>query len=273
VLIEWKNVRELIAAHYDQVLVYGDRAVFDPVSAYLFPKDLAAKTRFSGYVFSPANPRALENFEYPFPSHGDSSRPVVLATSGGGEDGFRTLEVFMRCAAQAPWHAVAVAGPMAPDAELAHLEKLAAETGVTFRHFIPHLSALFGSVDALVCMGGYNTLVEAAALGVPAVCVPRIHPRVEQLMRAEAFQRLGLLQMCHPEQLTAEKLHARVEGALQISRTGLRASARKVLDFDGARRAANSLLSLARSKTTRADVECRPTRDQSPSVRTISCNG
>ena len=242
--LEWKKVRHLIAAHYDRVLVYGDRAVFDPVSSYLFPEDLAERTRFSGYVFSPEDPRALQNLNWPFPPRHKRSRPVVLATCGGGEDGSRTLECFMRCAAGAPWHAVVITGPMTPDAELARLEIIASETGVTLRHFVPHLSALFGSVDALVCMGGYNTLVEAAALGVPAVCVPRIYPRVEQLMRAEAFQRLGLLQLCHPDQM-AGNLRSHIEAALQTSPAFLRARAHKLLDFNGAARAASCLLSLA----------------------------
>ena len=269
VLLEWKKVRDLISAHYDRVLVYGDRAVFDPVTSYSFPKDLAERTRFSGYVFSPENPRVLENFEWPFPPRRGRARPVVLATCGGGEDGFRTLEVFMRSSAGAPWQAVAIAGPMAPDAELARLEGVATQTGVTFRHFVPHLSALFGSVDALVCMGGYNTLVEAAALGVPTVCVPRIHPRVEQLMRAEAFQRLGLLQVCHPDQLAPDRLRGHIEDVLRISPAFLRARAHKVLDFDGARRAANCLLSLADGQPPRPGSASTGAQSASP----ISCHG
>jgi predicted glycosyltransferase len=238
-------VRELIAAHYEQVLIYGERAVFDPVHAYEFPRELAKKTQFSGYVFSPENPMALQNFDWPFPPRERRSRPVVLGTCGGGEDGFRTLETFMRASLGAPWQAVTVAGPMTPDAELERLEGIAAETGATFRHYIPHLSALFGSVDALVAMGGYNTLVEAAALGVPTVCVPRTCPRMEQLMRAEAFERLGLLQLCHPERLEAQQLRSHIDRALNISKTTLKARAHRVLDFDGARRAASCLLALA----------------------------
>jgi len=251
VLAEWKKVRDLIATHYEQVVIYGEQGVFDPVSAYNFPEALAKKTHFSGYVFSPENPLALQNFDWPFPPRDRRSRPVVLATCGGGEDGFRILEMFMRSSFQAPWQAVTVAGPMTPDAELERLERIAVETGVTFRHYVPHLSALFGSVDALVCMGGYNTLVEAAALGVPTVCVPRIHPRLEQLMRAQAFERLGLLQLCPPERLSVHELRSEIESALKLSRTSLKARAHRVLDFTGAQRAASSLLALADGTSSR----------------------
>ena len=254
VLKEWQpyKMQQRIADYYDQVLVYGERLVFDPVTAYAFPRPLAERTRFCGYVLNRESERSLENFEWPFPPREKRVRPVVLATTGGGEDGFRTLEAFIGAAADGPWHAVAVAGPMTPDVELALLEKLAAENGVTLRTFVPHLSALFGSVDALVCMGGYNTLVESAALGIPTVCVPRVRPRIEQLMRAEAFERMGLLQMCRPEQLTPRKLREQIIAVLQERPQDLRKRANAALNFDGARNAAECLLSLATNASKQA---------------------
>src|SRR5204863_8046650 len=127
------------------------------------------------------------------------------------------------------------AGPLMVDSELAILEQAATENGVTFRHHIPHLSALFGSVDGLVCMGGYNTLVEAVAAGVPTVCVPRVEPRLEQWMRAEAFARLGLIQLCHPRQLETGCLREKIESALAVPRRILKNRASTTLDFNGAR--------------------------------------
>ena len=138
-----------------------------------------------------------------------------------------------------------MAGPMMPDSELADIEKACAENGVAFRHYVPHLSALFSSVDALVCMGGYNTLVEAAALGVPTVCVPRFQPRLEQLMRAEAFEKIGLLQVCHPNDLKPQLLQEKIDSTLLMKRQPLQDTTRAKLDFNGARRAAQCLLSLA----------------------------
>ena len=247
VLREWHpfKMQQRIAEHYDEVLVYGDRAVFDPVTAYAFPPSLVERTRFCGYVLSRESERTLENFERPFPPREQRARPVVLATTGGGEDGFRMLETFIRAATRAPWQGVAVAGPMTPDRELASLEKLAAENGVTFRNFVPHLSALFGSLDALVCMGGYNTLVEATALGVPTVCVPRVTPRTEQLIRAEAFARLGLLRVCRPDELDPQTLGDHIAVALKSSPQALTTRAHRALNYDGARQAAKRLLLLA----------------------------
>lgn len=254
VLQEWKpyKMQKRITEFYDQVIVYGDRAIFDPITAYEFPAPLAKRTAFCGYVLNRESMETLDNFEWPFPPRERRTRPVVLATTGGGEDGFRTLEAFIRASARASWQAVAVAGPMTPANELASLQKLAAECSVTFRNFVPHLSALFGSIDALVCMGGYNTLVEAAALGVPTVCVPRVTPRTEQLIRAEAFARLGLLQVCQPEQLQAETLRAQITVALQTSAPDLQSRARAALNFNGAQQAAECLHALAHKSAPEA---------------------
>ena len=190
----------------------------------------------------------------PFPAREDRVRPVVLATTGGGEDGFATLETFVRAAADAPWQGVVITGPMTPDSEVSTIKRLAEENGVIVRKFLPHLSALFWSVDALVCMGGYNTLCEAVSKGVPTVCVPRIVPRTEQLMRANAFQKLGLLRTIRPDQLSVENLRAEIDNALKQSRQQLLARAQKHLSFDGARQTARRLLALANDRSL-ADLE------------------
>ena len=70
-------------------------------------------------------------------------------------------------------------------------------------------------------------------------------PRTEQLIRAEAFSRLGLMRYVHPERLTGESLREEVYASLQDSRTDLRARAHARLGFDGAQRAAALLLELA----------------------------
>ena len=249
---EWGpfQMQQRIARYYDEVLVYGDRAVFDPIDAYNFPPSLAARTHFCGYVLSRENEQTLENFEWPFPAARKRNRPVVLATTGGGEDGYRILETFIRASKKAEWQGVIVAGPMIPDAQWTALQKLAVTSGVAYRNFVPHLSALFPSIDALVCMGGYNTLIESAALNVPTICIPRVQPRVEQLMRANAFEKLGLLQVCHPAELNPATLHLRITLALAGGKRRETA-----LRFNGAESAAERLLALGAKRRLNQSAE------------------
>jgi predicted glycosyltransferase len=246
---EWSGFHLLddVAAWYDLVLIYGHATVFDPIAAYGFTPEVAARTRFCGYVINeeehPQAPRA--DIRWAALELERRDRPVVLATTGGGEDGFFVSETFIRASAGAPWQGVVVAGPMTPDHEFKTLRRLADEARVHLHTFVPNLASLFWSVDALVSMGGYNTLGEALSKGLPVVCVPRVSPRCEQLLRAQAFERLDLLQMLHPYQLNLELLRDKVQAALSASRRELLDRVNATLSVDGARHAARQLLALA----------------------------
>jgi predicted glycosyltransferase len=95
-------------------------------------------------------------------------------------------------------------------------------------------------------MGGYNTLAETVSRGTPTVCVPRVVPRTEQLIRAEAFARRGLIRYIHPDRLDPETLRHEVDEALKSSREEVAERARTTLGFDGAQQAATELLEVAR---------------------------
>jgi predicted glycosyltransferase len=238
--LEDGGLYERIPEYYDRVLVYGQPDILDARREYRFPPAVAAMTRFCGYVVSPAkgqrpNGRSADTNE---------ERPHVLATAGGGEDGFALLAAFVEAAAPRRWDAGVVSGPQCAQHAVNRLGKRASEAGVAFRRFVPDLSSEFRSLDALVCMGGYNTLTEAAASGVSTVCVPRVEPRSEQLIRARAFAHRGLLTLVEPRELEPDFLGAKIDEALEPPTHGERRMSD--LDVDGARRAAKHLLQLAR---------------------------
>jgi predicted glycosyltransferase len=82
--------------------------------------------------------------------------------------------------------------------------------------------------------------------------VPRIVPRTEQFIRAQAFENLGLLRGIRPDQLNVTNLRAEIGHALKQSRQELLARAQKQLSFDGARQAARRLLALANDRSETA---------------------
>jgi predicted glycosyltransferase len=237
---EGQGLYKLIPEYYDRVLVYGQPDILDARREYGFPPAVAAITRFCGYVVTPVKGAP--------PNGGDSSTngkiPHVLATAGGGEDGVALLEAFVEAAASHRWDADVVSGPQCDPRAARRLAQRASEAGVAFRRFVPDLSSEFRSLDVLVCMGGYNTLTEAAASGVSTVCVPRVKPRSEQLIRARAFAHRGLLTLVEPRELEPDVLGAKIEAALEKQTNGMGPALD--LDLDGARRAALHLLELAR---------------------------
>jgi predicted glycosyltransferase len=235
-----------VNSFYDLVLVYGERSVFDPVNEYQMPDEVAQNVRFCGYVVGCEVHKDQGASTDSISAKLETRKvPAVLATAGGGEDGFELIETFLKASAGAPWEGIAVAGPMTPEHEALRLQELARRAKVTLHSFLPHLSNLYWSVDCLVCMGGYNTLAEGVSRGVPIVCVPRVTPRSEQSLRAHAFERLGLLRAVAPDQLSVQAMRQSILRTLGSSRQGLLDRARQVLTFDGARQAASHLLALA----------------------------
>lgn len=246
VKVEWSqaDVPRAIEEYYDRILVYGHPAVVDPVTEYGLPRSLATRMRFCGYVCSPPPEDSMTRDVLPLPTR--DGKPTVLATTGGGEDGFAILETFVEAAAQSDWRAIVVAGSQSAPEKRRQLREAAQAAGIAYYTFVRGLDAWFGVVDAVVCMGGYNTLAETVSRGTRTVCVPRVVPRTEQLIRAKAFAELGLLRYVRPDELTPERLRAEVDAVLGLSREELAEIARTRLGFEGAQQAAQQLLELGR---------------------------
>ena len=143
---EWRRKRVIPALKrfYDQIWVYGLSQVYDPVEAYGFPPDVAAKTTFTGYLPRETNP------EVALPADVQAAvqqGPFLLVTPGGGGDGARlidaTLTAYERFNGRLPWPAVVVYGPFLPAGDRAAFERRAARLArVTTLEFHEHLENL-----------------------------------------------------------------------------------------------------------------------------------
>jgi predicted glycosyltransferase len=247
--LEWRNrgLFDRIPETFARVLVYGQPDLLDPVREYGFPEPLARITSYCGYVVSPAD--RLGSVVRPY-----EPRPRVLATAGDGDEGFALLDAFVSAAADSSWQATVVAGSHSPQDQRVLLRARAAKAGVTYRRFVPGLPSEFGTLDALVCTGGYNTLAEAAAGGVPTVCIPRAEPSQDQLIRARAFESRGLLRVLPRYELHPDALRAEVDEVLaEGPRTGSPG-----LDLGGDRRVAHHLFEVALQRPAREAVEVLP---------------
>ena len=66
--------------------------------------------------------------------------------------------------------------------------------------FDNRMEELIAGAKAVVAMGGYNTYCEILSFDKPALIVPRVAPREEQLIRARRAAELGLIEMLLPEE-------------------------------------------------------------------------
>ena len=218
------GIDEAIEAFYDLVLVYGPQEVYDPLPEYGLSGAVIEKSRYVGYV----GRRPIPDI-----SSGPPFRPgYVLVTAGGGGDGFRLIEAYLEGLRSRPsLDSVIVTGPLMDSADRRKLENLSRGLPVRVLEFRTDMERLISAAGAVVSMGGYNTTVELLAAGKPAVIVPRVEPRLEQLIRAERLSALGLVETIHPDDLTPDVLLDKVGRLLEqdsASRVALD------LDFSGA---------------------------------------
>ncbi len=246
---EWRDqgVYELLDDVYDLILVYGDAAVFDVVSEYRLSSRAAAKTRYVGYLGRRADAARVEQLRAELRQ---PDRPLVLATTGGGGDGYKVLrtllEARLRWPAAADFACVVVAGPFVPAAERHELAELAANgSRARLVSFAPDLTAYIAAADVVVSMAGYNTICELVSLQRPAVIVPRVEPRLEQLIRARAVTRRGAGRMIHPAELTPRRLLDEVNTLLKRP-----SSVATVLPLEGLTRVSEELESALLPQTT-----------------------
>jgi predicted glycosyltransferase len=112
------------------------------------------------------------------------------------------------------------------------LRDLALERSAHHVDFVDDVTSYIEAADAVVAMGGYNSVCELMAAGRPALIVPRVAPRQEQLIRAEKLSGRGPLRMLHPRDVSARRLRAEVDCLLEeqpepaaVPLTGLPAAA------------------------------------------------
>ena len=213
VVQSWRHhgIYRLLQNVYDEVWVYGSRDVFPLEKLYEMPAPVAARLSYLGYLVDPPEPHIETHMSSTF---GTPDRPHVLCLVGGGGDGQSLARYFAEAMAlgRDEYNATIVTGPFAPRDRRAELDALCAPLpNVQVLRFTADTGRLIEGSDAVVTMGGYNSVLEAVSRGRRTLVVPRVFPRREQWLRASAFAREGLLSMLAPEDLTAQRLKAEVD--------------------------------------------------------------
>jgi predicted glycosyltransferase len=232
------------ARYYDQVLVLGEQKIFDPVKEYRFPRSVAGKTVFCGYVGKEKEGEQSDEVRRDL-GVGEQDK-LVLVTPGGGQDGYHIIENYLAGikAAGLLVKSLIVCGPEMPGQQKIELQKrAAADPNAIFYEFTGEMMSLMSAADVVVAMGGYNTVCEIISLKKRAIVIPRVRPTQEQLMRAEKMSRLGLFKMIHPDELSPESLIEKVNEYMAESGDPI---APPVLDLNGLPKVAGHIRALLR---------------------------
>ena len=239
----WKadGTYELIDEYYDKILIYGSPDIFPACEAYGLRKRFSDRISYCGFI----------QFGRPPISRADARRalsigekPHIVMTAGGGHDAYPMMHFVLNTLINGPklrqFDLTIVAGPLMPVAERQIIEGMAAELGARFLASTPSLHTYLSAADTVLTMGGYNTVMEAIAVGVPTIVIPRTGPSAEQRYRAKLFSDLNLVHYVDLEDSQPGQLQDTIAFALSCPR-----NATPALSFDGIANAAHELAMLA----------------------------
>jgi predicted glycosyltransferase len=252
---ERSGVYDVLERLYDRILVYGAREVLDVEEAYALPLAVASKVHYCGYVTAPGSPRRPR--EEVLAELG-LEPPLVLATVGGGGDGVPLLSAFLRAARRLDHvSALAVTGPLMSAVDREEMRALAlGHRRIVVKEHLVDLPSYFAAADLVVAMGGYNTAAELVAIGRRTLMMPRnwrygeyqrgtdAGSEWEQLLRAQALERLGAVEVLDPDAIDSSYLATRIQAALADTRQ----APVTALDLGGVERVVESLLDLASTR-------------------------
>ncbi|NCJ06252.1 glycosyltransferase [Synechococcales cyanobacterium C] len=241
-----------IRQYFDAIWVYGDPTVYDLVSAYRLPADIAAKVHYAGYL--DARQRLVTSELAGVLTHTD--QPLALCLVGGGQDGEALATAFTHTALPQGWRGILIAGPLMPKVVRQRLhQQVALCPNLSVLNYCPEPVRLIWQAQAVIAMGGYNTTCEVLSLGVRSLIAPRVKPRREQWIRAQQLQRLGLVDLLPPHRVCPEALTDWLRAVASQDKSELNPKAQELVNMRGLDRLPLLLTNLIAEKETQRLLE------------------
>lgn len=198
---------------FDLLYLHGDPRFFRLEDSFPESEAVAARLHYTGYVTEAtravAAARAAEGPE--------TGKGEVIVSAGGGAVGAALL----RCAlaarplsplAEAPWRVLI--GPNMPEPDFQSIAA-AAEPGIIVERARGDFIALLARARLSISQGGYNTVMEVLAAGLPSVVVPfGGGTETEQTQRVGALAAQGYLTQVEEASLSPASLAEGIVRAL-----------------------------------------------------------
>ncbi len=225
--------------YFDQLLVHGDRAFLPLERSFPPAREIAAQTRYTGYVTETVCA----------PASAGQSGEVVVSTGGGAVAGPLIAAALaarpLSPLAEAPWRILV--GDNLPE-ELFRAFCIAVPSGVVVERARPDFPVLLARARLSISQAGYNTVLDVLTAGIPAVVVPFAgSSETEQPLRACLLGERGALTVLPEAELSPATLAEAIGSALAKAPTPSGIAGLDVggLDVGGAKKTAQIIAQAA----------------------------
>ncbi len=229
---------------FDLLYVHGDPRFFRLEDSFPESAAVAERLHYTGYVTEAGEVAAAAAA-----SADQTGRGEVIVSAGGGAVGGALLRLALATRplsplADTPWRLLI--GPNMPEAAFQAIAQ-AAPSGVVVERARSDFAEMLTRAKLSISQGGYNTLMEVLATGVPGVVVPFAGgTETEQTQRARVLAERGLITIVEEDGLTPASLAAGIARAL--ARAEAQGGSRGEAPFrqDGAEKTARHLAAALR---------------------------
>jgi predicted glycosyltransferase len=247
-------VVSLMNRYFDLLLIHSDPTFQTLDETFSRRTDLRCDVQYTGFVAqdSETGSELLAGELAPPPQ----DIPLILASVGGGRVGYELLESTIRASSllTIPHRMLVFTGPYMPDEQYEALRHLASQQRhIEVQRFTPLFQSLMQQAALSISMAGYNTCMNILKTGTKALVLPFTgHKNDEQTIRANKLEQRGLLTVLEPEDLTPDRLAAKITASLAMPHPGHHS-----INTDGGTHTAAAIERLAeqtRRKAPRSDT-------------------
>ncbi len=201
------GIYEVLDELYNFIMVYGSPSVYETTKEYKFSSQLNAKTYYCNYI--------VKNLPGNTPPRSLGKNSLVTVTIGGGDGAGEIiignyLQMLREQKNNLTFDSVILTGSFLEEHLVKRFRKEASGLPVTIKRFINNADSYFKKSDLVVSTAGYNTVTELLGCAKRALLIPRVMHRHEQLIRSTRLHDLNLVDMLHPDDVTAESLTKKI---------------------------------------------------------------
>lgn len=215
-------VVSIMNQYFDLLLIHSDPTFQTLDETFSRCQDLRCDVQYTGFVTQDSETESdlPVGALTPLPQQ----IPLILASVGGGRVGYELLDNTVQASSLLTFpHRLAVfTGPYMLDQQYEALRRLASQhPHIEVQRFTPTFQALMQQAVLSISMAGYNTCMNVLKTGTRALVLPFTgHKNDEQTIRAKKLETRGQLTVLEPEDLTPDRLAAKIAASLTMPHPG-----------------------------------------------------